>query len=242
MGNGSIVDALDDSFSVSSCGSGDGGGNSSSSTSSASSSCSGSSSTSNNGNERNCLNRHVRYRRRRLRHNNSDGDNSDRRFSLNNISNCGSFVRIDSSDLIAECQNQFLCAHYEANMDCVRLKRRRRSSDASISSQHVELRTKDQSSFFRRGYAAIRNSFNSRNSRRYRYMKSVSLAMAETPADQNNNENGRNLRTCRSFDLRKGSASDRSPYRQVTYVRDLSSSAGCIDANGSDGGATPQIR
>lgn len=221
MENGSIVEALDDSFSVNSCSS-DG---VSSSSSSDSESC--------------FLNRHIRYRRRRLRRN-SDGDDIDRLFTSNNISNCGSFVLIDSSKLISECRNQHLCAHYESNMDCVRLKRRR-SSDTSIGSGYVELRPKDQQSFFRRGCAAIRNSFSNRSSKRFRYMKSVSLSMAQSSTDQNNNRNGSSSRMCRSYNPQNHSDSDRSSYRRYTYVRSFSSSTGCITTSNDDERTTEQI-
>lgn len=80
-------------------------------------------------------------------------------------------------------------------------------------------------------------------------MKSVSLSMAETNADRNNNnnENGNSVRMSRSYDLRySGNGSDRLPYRYATYVRNFSSSAGCIVANGSGYGddkeATKPIR
>lgn len=231
MENGSIVDALDDSFSVSGC-----------SNSNSSSTSTSISSTSDEDDERNYLNRHIPYRRHRRIRYNSDGDDSDHHFELDNSSNCSSFVVIDSSDLrIAECQNQYLCAHYKSNMDCVRLKRRK-SSDTSIgSSAHVQLRTKEPQSFFRRSCTAIRNSFNTRSSRRFRYMKSVSLTMAEAAtADRNNNNNNHRLRMCRSYDLRNNNSGNRSLYRRVTYGRNLSSSAGCIETD-SDGNAT-QIR
>lgn len=239
MENVSIVDTLDnDRFSVSSCSSsGDGGNNNTTSRTS---------STSNSDNERHCLNRRVRYRRRRIQHNNNSdgGGDSDRLSTLNNISNCGSFVVIDGSDLIRQCQNQNLCAHYKSSMDCVRLKRRRSldTSDAPIDGELPK--QKEQRSLFRRGYTAIRNSFNAQNSRRFRYMKSVVLSMnaAEMDADRNNNKSGNSLCMFRDYDVRKSSGDERVPYRRVTYVRDFSSSTACIGVNNGDDKATKRIR
>lgn len=186
-------------------------------------------------------------------------------FHKQNSSSCDSLAVIDSgaSDFIAiECQNQHLCAQYESNMDCVRLKRRRRrrrrhqqhqhqqreqrqsSSDASITSSAIVSlsRTKEsQQSIFRRGYVAIRNSFNNRNSRRFRYMNSVSLSMTDTPtvSDRNNNGNDRMMRICHHQP--NDGSDDRSTHHQFTYVHSLSSSIECIGANdaNADGVAKP---
>lgn len=238
MENGSILD--DDRFSASSCSSSDGGDGDNNNTTSRTSS------SSNSDNERHCLNRRVRYRRRRIQHNNNSdgGGDSDRLFTLNNISNCGSFVVIDGSDLTGQCQNQNLCVHYESSMDCVRLKRRRSLDTSNAPIDGEPHKQKDQRSLFRRGCTAIRNSFNAQHSRRFRYMKSVALSMnaAEMNADRNNNKSGSNLCMFRDYGVRNSGGYERVPHHRATYVRDFSSSTACIGVNSGDDKATKRIR
>lgn len=206
------------------------------------------SSSSNSENDRNRLNRHSRVRYRRRRQRSSHGDGSDRRHFAKfiKISNFGSFVLCDSDDLIVECRNQSVCANHKINMDCVRLKRSQSSDTSIASSAHIKRNSttvKSEQSFFRRGYRAIRNSLNPRKSRRFRYMKSVSLSIAGRPsADRNNNRNGNAVRMWRDSDWRNNYSSDWSPYRPRTYVRRFFTSVDCIDTNDDDDSAMEQTR